>query len=170
MKLQVDEMVSAHNKLNYDPDHWFEINLVNAVLFDNFNSTFAAANFSEEILTGRLFTCRMPRDLNTSNENKNNFVLKIKQYSINCILILTESSEFIKYAGTDLERFYVNLGLEVIHRPIPDFLIPKQPDMIRNIKDLLWRLAEGKNCLVHCAGGNGRTGMVVAALVKNLGM
>ena len=29
---------------------------------------------------------------------------------------------------------------------------------------------KGRNCLVHCAGGSGRTGMVIAAVVKNLGV
>lgn len=41
--------------------------------------------------------------------------------------------------------------------------------MIRNIKDLTSELADGRNCLVHCAGGNGRTGMVVAGVLKNVG-
>ena len=31
-------------------------------------------------------------------------------------------------------------------------------------------LSEGKNCLIHCAGGSGRTGMVVACIVKNMGV
>lgn len=39
-----------------------------------------------------------------------------------------------------------------------------------NVQDITWRLAEGKNCLVHCAGGNGRTGMVIAGIVKNIGV
>ena len=29
---------------------------------------------------------------------------------------------------------------------------------------------QGRNCLVHCAGGSGRTGMVIAAVIKNLGV
>jgi len=35
---------------------------------------------------------------------------------------------------------------------------------------LTWRLAEGKSCLIHCAGGNGRTGMVIAGIIKNVGV
>ena len=30
--------------------------------------------------------------------------------------------------------------------------------------------SQGRNCLVHCAGGSGRTGMVIAAIIKNLGV
>ena len=29
---------------------------------------------------------------------------------------------------------------------------------------------KGRNCLIHCAGGTGRTGMVLAAVIKNLGV
>ena len=32
--------------------------------------------------------------------------------------------------------------------------------------DLTYHLSQGQNCLIHCAGGSGRTGMVVAAVVK----
>lgn len=37
-------------------------------------------------------------------------------------------------------------------------------------KDVTWLLAQGKNVLVHCAGGNGRTGMVIAGIVKSVGV
>jgi protein tyrosine/serine phosphatase len=43
-------------------------------------------------------------------------------------------------------------------------------DMLANIRDLTWRLCEGHNCLVHCAGGSGRTGMIIAGIVKNVGV
>ena len=32
------------------------------------------------------------------------------------------------------------------------------------------QFCQGRNCLVHCAGGSGRTGMVIAAVIKNLGV
>lgn len=40
----------------------------------------------------------------------------------------------MKYAGADLEAFYKSLGIDVIHRPIVDFTVPEQEDMIKNIK------------------------------------
>ena len=38
------------------------------------------------------------------------------------------------------------------------------------LKDVTFLLSEGKNVLVHCAGGSGRTGMVIACIVKNMGV
>lgn len=72
---------------------------------------------------------------------------------LHTVLVLTESEEYVKYAGADLEAFYRSLGLEVIHRPIIDFSLPEKTDLIQDIKDITWRLSEGKNVLVHCAGG-----------------
>jgi Cyclin-dependent kinase inhibitor 3 (CDKN3) len=91
-------------------------------------------------------------------------------YNLHTVLVLTETNEFQKYAGADLFEFHAKLKLEVIHRPIVDFSIPEQRDMIRDIQDLTWRLAEGKSCLIYCAGGSGRTGMVIAGIIKNVGV
>jgi len=33
-----------------------------------------------------------------------------------------------------------------------------------------WLLSEGHNVLIHCAGGSGRTGLVVAGIVRNVGV
>lgn len=111
----------------------------------------------------------MPRDITKDPEAAKNFSQKVKVNKLNTVLILTESHEFIKYAGAALDAFYKTLGLEVIQRPIIDYTIPNQADILADIKDITWRLSEGKNCLIHCAGGNGRTGMVVAAIMKNAG-
>eukprot|EP01038_Epipyxis_sp_PR26KG_P004526 gene4526-6391_t len=148
-----------------DPDHWFEVELHNRALFENLS-----LEGCKEVLPGRLFTTRMPRNLDKDEDSADKFQEKVAFYKLNTVLILTETEEYSKYAGQDLEEFYRSIPLEIIHRPIADFKIPNHPDMVANIKDLTWRLAEGKNCLVHCAGGNGRTGMVIAGIVRNLGV
>ncbi len=88
------------------------------------------------------------------------------------ICVLTEPDEFKKYSGMDdlLEFYRDECGLVVYNRAIPDFQIPTSGDLVSNILDLIYHLSQGRNCLVHCAGGTGRTGMVVAAVVKNLGL
>ena len=50
------------------------------------------------------------------------------------------------------------------------YKIPTEGDLMNNILDMTYHLSQGRNCLVHCAGGSGRTGMVIAAVVKNLGL
>ena len=112
----------------------YEINLANPVLFDNLR-----LDGMEELLPGRLFTTRMPRNIKTDPDSAKRFVSKCKDFHLHTVLILTEKEEYEKYAGADLEEFYKSLGLEVIHRPIADFTIPNQPDMIQNIKVCLLR-------------------------------
>jgi len=143
------------------------VNIANAVLFDNLRLTGL-----EELLPGRLFSTRMPRNVKADPESESALTFRnnAKAYKLHTVLVLTESNEFQKYAGADLLEFYAKLKLEVIHRPIVDFSIPEQHEMVSAIRDLTWRLAEGKTCLIHCAGGNGRTGMVIAGIIKNVGV
>ena len=143
----------------------FELNLANAVLFDNLS-----LDGFDEILPGRLFTTRMPRKIHEDPAAAERFKAKVAQNRLDTVLILTESKEYEQYAGADLEAFYRSLGLEIIHRPIVDFSLPDYPMIVADIEDLTLRLAEGKHCLVHCAGGSGRTGMVVASVIKNVGV
>eukprot|EP01036_Dinobryon_divergens_P029311 gene29311-38385_t len=164
-ELYASESHAYNTRFDIDLDHWYEINLANRVLFDNLHLV-----GMQELLPGRLFSTRMPRNIKKDPDSANKFRKKCTENNLHTVLILTETEEYEKYAGADLEEFYRSLKLEIIHRPIADFTIPNQPDMIQNIKDLTWRLAEGKNCLVHCAGGSGRTGMVIAGMVKNIGV
>jgi len=51
--------------------------------------------------------------------------------------------------------------------PIKDFDIPQsKKNTIQLAWDILYELKRGKNILVHCAGGNGRTGTVLYAVYK----
>jgi hypothetical protein len=112
----------------------------------------------------------MPRNLTADPAAARRFADSARAHALDTVLILTETHEHAKYAGADLESFYASLGLQTIHRPIPDFSLPNHPAMVDNVRDLLARLAAGRNCLVHCAGGSGRTGMVVAAVLATLGV
>lgn len=142
----------------------YEINTANHVLFNGL-----ALNDVEEVLPGRLFSTRMPRDINNA-PSANDFKMKAIENKICSVLILAETKEYEKYAGADLEVFYKSLNLEVLHHPIADFSVPDQPAIVEDVKEILRRLSDGKNCLIHCAGGNGRTGMVIAAVVKCVGV
>jgi hypothetical protein len=163
--LSIEELKPVNERMKFDPDYWYELNTANAVLFSNLS-----LNGIEELLPGRLFTTRMPRDLITHPENAEAFETKVKQYSLHAAMVLTEPQEYHKYAGSDLETFYESLGIQFMSRPIPDFNIPQEEALIQNIKDITFYLAEGRNVLVHCAGGSGRTGMIIASVFRNLGI
>ena len=97
---------------------------------------------------------------------------KCKENELEVVFVLTEPEEFEKYSGIGslLDFYREECSLKVYNRAIPDFQIPTEGDLVDNILDLTYHLATGQNCLVHCAGGTGRTGMVVAAIIQNFGV
>ena len=76
----------------------------------------------------------MPRDLKTNPAMGSRFKEKCTRYNLSTVLILTESDEFQKYAGADLEEFYKSIPINIIHRPIVDFSLPAFPDIVKDIK------------------------------------
>lgn len=165
--LKLDEDKPENERIRLDPDHWYENNLSNASLFANLS-----LDGLEQVVPGRLFTTRMPRDIVEDIGERNDFLDKCKKNNLKVACVLTEPEEFKKYSGMDglLDFYRKECGLVVYNRAIPDFQIPTSGDLVNNILDLTYHLAEGQNCLIHCAGGTGRTGMVLAAVVKNLGV
>jgi protein-tyrosine phosphatase len=166
-QLVLDDEQPENERTRLDPDHWYENNLTNASLFANLS-----LKGLQQLAPGRLFTTRMPRNIVEDPSERTDFVEKCKKNELKVICVLTEAEEFEKYSGMDglLDFYREECGLIVYNRAIPDFQIPTSGDLVNNILDLTYHLSQGYNCLVHCAGGTGRTGMVIAAIVKNLGV
>jgi len=164
--LMLEDEQPENEKQKMDPDHWFEINLTNALLFANLS-----LQGLPQLVPGRLFSTRMPRDIVENEVERKDFIEKCRKNDLRVICVLTEEEEFEKYSGDGglLDFYRDECGLTVYNRSIPDFQIPTHGDLVNNIIDLTYHLSQGRNCLVHCAGGTGRTGMVIAAVVKNLG-
>jgi len=165
--LMLEDEKPENERTRLDPDHWYENNLTNVSLFANLT-----LEGLPELVPGRLFTTRMPRDLTTDPNERQDWLDKCRINQLKVICVLTEPEEFKKYSGMDdLRDFYrQECGLQVYNRAIPDFQIPTSGDLVNNILDLTYHLSQGHNCLVHCAGGTGRTGMVIAAIIQNLGV
>jgi len=166
-KQLLDDEQPENEKARLDPDHWYENNLTNASLFANLT-----LDGLDQLVPGRLFSTRMPRNIVEDPSERRDFVYKCQINALKVICVLTEPQEFKQYSGMDelLEFYREECGLIVYNRAIPDFQIPTSGDLVNNILDLTYHLSKGRNCLVHCAGGSGRTGMVIAAIVKNLGV
>ena len=166
----LEDNTPENERLRLDPDHWYENNLTNSSLFANLAPE--KVKGMEQLVPGRIFTTRMPRDIENNLGERQDFIEKCKKYDLKVVCVLTEEHEFQKYSGTDeLKEFYrKECNLTVYNRAIPDFKIPTHGDLVDNILDLTYHLSNGENCLIHCAGGTGRTGMVLAAVIQNFGV
>merc|ERR1719189_2144574 len=169
-QVQLEDDIPENERARLDPDHWYEINLTNATLFSNLFLEHVPG--LEQLVPGRLFSTRMPRDIVEDLGERNDFIKKCEKNKLKVVFVLTETHEFKKYSGMDglLDFYRQECRLIVYNRAIPDFKIPTQGDLVNNILDLVYHLSQGRNCLVHCAGGTGRTGMVLAAIIQNLGV
>jgi protein-tyrosine phosphatase len=60
-------------------------------------------------------------------------------------------------------------GLAVLELPIADQGAPSAPEMRALSLDLVGRLRAGETVVVHCLGGLGRSGLVAACVLADLG-
>jgi protein-tyrosine phosphatase len=87
------------------------------------------------------------------------------------------SEEDIKLGLLPYDQHFADIQAETGTLPvrhwfsIPDMGIPSDPKLMRDILDLLdQEMSAGRTCYVHCWGGIGRTGTVVACWLKEQGM
>ncbi len=61
-------------------------------------------------------------------------------------------------------------GLEEIHLPVADFTPPSPAQVDRGVAAITEALAAGRRVAVHCAGGRGRTGTLLACYLVHRGL
>lgn len=86
----------------------------------------------------------------------------LKEMEYNHVLCLLTEDEFDRYGVLELKQAYAEQGFQVRYLPIPDQGTTR-PDAMNAA--LLWMddlVQNGKNVLIHCVGGLGRSGTVAA--------
>lgn len=112
-------------------------------------------------LKGKLFCSSMPYSI---FDVHNNIISLFLRNKINIIVNLAEREEYLRRSSEDLKEVYKENNFEEINFPIQDFNVPTQ-DIIDLIKTIISNLTSGKNVVIHCFAGLGRTG-VVASIVS----
>jgi protein-tyrosine phosphatase len=95
----------------------------------------------------------------------------IQAWGATVIVNLMEDHEMVNLAVQDTER-HIPAGIDYIRLPIPDYGVPGpawhaqwevEGPLLRD------RLRDGESIVLHCKGGLGRTGMVAARILVELG-
>ncbi len=95
---------------------------------------------------------------------------QLKNDSIDKILCLMEESESNTLGLQQQKSLTEAAGMEFERFPITDFSVPDFLDLQIQITRNLNYLHSGKNLLVHCKGGIGRTGLICCCLMLSTGI
>ena len=93
-------------------------------------------------------------------------------YGTDTLVSVMEEHEYCGYGMRDLFEQDLIGGIEVLRFAIEDMNIPKEAEATEYealIRDVVDRMCQGKNVVVHCCGGLGRTGTVAACVLVALG-
>lgn len=109
---------------------------------------------------------RWERDLGTD-------MRKLREEDKTDVLVsVMEEHEYRAYEVPDLYEKDEIEGVEILRFAIQDMGIPEEAESERYrafVEDVVGRLRHGKNAVVHCRGGLGRTGTVAACVLVALG-
>lgn len=68
----------------------------------------------------------------------------------------------------EVSSFYAKEGVHIIHFPIQDYSAPSSSESVLKLTDEIIERSKSGNIYVHCLTGKGRTGMIMACLIKRL--
>ena len=98
-------------------------------------------------------------------------VAEWKKAGVSAVLSLLTPEEQRELALQDEARTVKGQGLRFSSFPIPDLQVPRpEAKLAETLRDVSASLSAGKNVLIHCRQGIGRTGMIAACLLIQSGM
>lgn len=97
------------------------------------------------------------------NRDLDEDIRRIEEENIEALVCLITENEYEFYGVPELKKRYSESKLEVRYHPIIDQGIPKKEHLLETLDWIEEKLTKGKNVLLHCVGGLGRTGLVAAS-------
>lgn len=116
-------------------------------------------------LAGKIFRSEMPF---SRYDPTGKLLDDYQQAEISLVVLLAEEEEIQRVAGRDLKAIYAHHGIEVLHLPIRDYEAPDADQLAQALEKILEWVRMGRNLVIHCYAGMGRTGLVAACLAKRV--
>ncbi len=97
-------------------------------------------------------------------------IINLKKEKVTVLVSLLESTEINELGLSKEESLCKNHGVEYINFPIPDRDIPKSNQMTKSlVSKLMDRLNSGNTIVIHCRMGIGRSSIISALLLFQMG-
>jgi len=90
----------------------------------------------------------------------------IEANEITNVVTLVSKEELTHYGVPDLITRFEGLNIEVLHSPIVDYGLPSTEQMQAILTWVHKKVKAKENILIHCVGGLGRSGTVMAIYAK----
>lgn len=119
----------------------------------------------QKIENGSLYAMAMPEPASLS-EN----LLAIRNSGTDKIISLLEHEESRQLGLHDQKALTEKTEMQFRSFPIPDYGVPDFLDLQILITEILSDLKAGKQLLVHCRGGIGRTGLICCCVMVTTGV